>query len=107
LDAWATPAFEAVFKDEVGRLGVESLPLQQALSQSSHANGDSMDVMLIGSSEEPGCIRVRAGIFYTGVIPGCACADDPAPDSEYTEYCEVRFDIDRETAATRVTLLPG
>jgi len=50
-------------------------------------------------------IRVKAGIFYTGVIAGCSCADDPTPIDEQNEYCVVQFDIDRTTADATVTLL--
>jgi hypothetical protein len=48
---------------------------------------------------------VKAGIFYTGVIAGCSCADDPTPVDELNEYCVVQFDIDRMTAETTVRLL--
>jgi len=38
LAAWLTPDFEDAFKREVEQLGVEELPLQQGLSQSSYAS---------------------------------------------------------------------
>jgi hypothetical protein len=50
-------------------------------------------------------IRVKAGIFYQGVLGGCSCADDPTPASEINEYCEVQLDIDKSTAATAVELV--
>jgi hypothetical protein len=61
--------------------------------------------MVIAAREAPGVIRVKAGIFYTGVIAGCSCADDPTPINEQNEYCVVQFDIDRATADASVTLL--
>jgi hypothetical protein len=61
--------------------------------------------LIISVREDAGVIRVKAGMFYTGVIAGCSCADDPTPIDELTEYCVVQFDIDRATAATTVTLL--
>jgi len=48
---------------------------------------------------------VKAGLLYAGIIAGCSCADDPTPIDEVTEYCVVRFDIDKATAETKVTLL--
>jgi len=39
------------------------------------------------------------------ILPGCACSDDAAPDNEYTEYCEVLFTIDLQTADSTVSLL--
>jgi hypothetical protein len=104
LNAWATPAFRSVLKDEIERLEAEALPLQQGLSRSSHANRD-FRVMIISVSEGPSVIRVKAGIFYTGIIAGCSCADDPTPVDELPEYCELAFEIDKGTADTTVTLL--
>jgi len=87
------------------QLGAGHLPLQQGLSSSSHALDDQLDVMLISVTEEAGFLRVKAGLFYSGIIAGCNCADDPTPVDVNTEYCVVRLDIDKATAETTVTLL--
>lgn len=105
LAAWHTPDFEAVFKDEVRRLGAAKLPLQQGLSQSSHVSGGDYDVVVLGAQEEGQFVRVRAGIFYQGVIAGCSCADDPTPVDTLTEYCVLEFAIDKRTAEAEITLL--
>jgi hypothetical protein len=107
LTAWPTPVFNAVLKDEIEHLDAGLLPLQEALSQSSQANLDTLTVMILNVAEEPDCLRVKAGLFYTGIIAGCSCADDPTPVDEVNEYCEVRLDIDKKTAETTVTLLSG
>lgn len=104
LRAWQSPDFEAVMKEEIERLDADLLPLQQGLSQSSHAKSDKLSARIISVAEEADCLRVKAGLFYTGVIAGCSCADDPTPVDEINEYCEVRFDIDKRTAETTVTL---
>jgi len=105
LNAWGTPAFAAILKQEIEQAGAAPLPLQQGLSVSSVALGDKISVMINGISEDAGFIHARAGIFYSGIIAGCSCADDPTPVGENSEYCEVRFDIDKNTAETMVTLL--
>jgi len=105
LAAWQTPDFEDAFKHEVEQLGVEELPLQQGLSQGSYASDEHLKVIVISVSGKPGKIHVQAGIFYTGILPGCACSDDAAPDNEYTEYCEVLLTIDLQTAMSTVSLL--
>ncbi|MEJ2554072.1 MAG: hypothetical protein P8079_08700 [Gammaproteobacteria bacterium] len=84
-----------------------TLPLQQGLSQSSYAAEGGFQVMIISVAEGPGFIRAKTGIFYAGLIPGCCCTDDPTPASEYSEYCELQFDISKKTAETTVMLLPG
>ena len=105
LGAWNTPDFNAILKDEIEHLDADSLPLQQGLSQGSYASHDGISVMLISTTEGPAFIHVKTGIHFTGIIAGCNCADDPTPVAGHTEYCEVQFDIDKQTAETTVTLL--
>jgi len=105
LNAWGTPDFENTLKQEIAQIGAEQLPLQQGLSTSSHVVDNKLDVMILNVSEEAGFIRAKAGIFYTGIIAGCSCADDPTPINENNEYCVVQLDIDKVTAETTVTLL--
>ncbi|MCW9015161.1 MAG: hypothetical protein OQL06_15445, partial [Gammaproteobacteria bacterium] len=57
-------------------------------------------------SENSENILIKTGIFYSGIIAGCSCADDPTPTDEITEYCEVLFEINKQSAETRITLLP-
>jgi hypothetical protein len=105
LNAWGTPAFKEILKEEIERLDAGVLPLQKGLSQGSYTDGKGLAVMIIGVAEEPNLIRAKAGIFYTAMIAGCSCADDPTPVDDLQEYCEVQIDIDRTTAETTVTLL--
>jgi hypothetical protein len=105
LNAWGTPEFEDVLKREIEQIEAALLPLQQGLALSSHVSERPFQVMTIGMREEAGLIRVKAGIFYAGIIAGCSCADDPTPIDEQTEYCVVQISIDRSTADTTVTLL--
>ncbi len=106
LNAWGTADFEAAFKQEIAALDAANLPLQQGLSISSHVTERPVQAMVLSAGEDAGRIRVKAGIFYTGIIAGCSCTDDPTPMSELNEYCVVQFDIDPETAETTATLLP-
>lgn len=106
INARGTPGLVDVLKQELEQLAPEQLPLQQGLSAGSHVHDAGFSVMVFGVSEENDFIRARAGIFYTSVIAGCSCADDPTPISELNEYCEVRLAIDKNTAETTVTLAP-
>lgn len=106
LSAWGSPEFIAVLKQEIEQLDASQLPLQKGLAHSSHVTDRPFQAMIINAHEAPGQLRVKAGIFYTGIIAGCSCADDPTPIDEQTEYCVVEFDINRTTAEAKVTLLP-
>ena len=107
LNAWGTPEFNDILVQEIEQLTIDQLPLQQGLSTGSHALDNKLRAMIISIADEENCIRARAGIFYTGVIAGCSCADDPTAVNEESEYCEVQLDIDKATAGTTVVLLAG
>lgn len=105
LNAWGTPEFGDALKQEIEQLDAAHLPLQQGLSGSSHVTERPFQAMLLSVREEPTLILVRMGVFYTGTVAGCNCADDPSPIDEQNEYCVVQLGIDRLTADTTVSLL--
>ena len=105
LNAWGTPGFEDILKAEVEQLDVDQLPLQQGLSYTSSVTDSQRKVIISRVSDGEGCIQVRAGIFYSGILSGCSCADDPTAVEEQAEYCEVQIEIDKKTAETKVVLL--
>lgn len=105
LNAWGRPDFESVLKSEIQSIDRNALPLQQGLTQSSQVSNSKINVVVLNTDEDKNLITVKTGIFYSGIIAGSCCADDPTPVDELTEYCEILFKIDRNTAATEVTLL--
>ena len=105
LNARGTSDFEAILKKEIELMDAGQLPLQQGLTTGSYVINGKLKAMIIGISEEPDFIRVKAGIFYSGIIAGCACADDPTPINEESEYCVVQLNIDKHTAETTIALL--
>lgn len=105
VKAWNQPGFSATLKHEIEQLPSGQLPLQQCLSSSSHALDDAVSVMVLGASDDPGFIHARVGVFFSGIIAGCSCADDPTPVDTQNEYCELRLTIAKATAETAVTPL--
>lgn len=102
LRAWGTPDFPAVLKQEMAQLDHAELPLQQGLSTGNYVSDAPITVTIRSMTETEKVIRVKAGIFYQGIIGGCSCTDDPTPASDINEYCEVQLDIDLESAITSV-----
>ncbi len=102
LRAWGTPEFGRVFKQELALVGNHALPLRKALSVGSHVTETPLTVMVISMQETPTTIRIHAGLFFTSIIAGCSCADDPTPMSEYPEHCELVLEIDRASAETEL-----
>ncbi|MBA3031564.1 MAG: hypothetical protein KKF85_16375 [Gammaproteobacteria bacterium] len=105
VKAWNQPGFRATLKHEVEQLPSGQLPLQQGLTSSSHALDDAISVMIISVSDDPAFIHAKVGVFFSGIIAGCNCADDPTPVDTQNEYCELQLTIAKATAETSVTLL--
>ena len=108
---WNRPMFRATLIDEIQTLGADHpalQPLLQAgLRQTSAVADDALAVHLRSSCEQEGHILVQLGIFYSGIIAGCSCADDPSPVDTITEHCELLLDIDLATGQARAALCDG
>ncbi len=105
IKSWGDSSFKRMLKEEIEQLDAQLLPLQAGLSQGSYVSESKFSAMILGVSEEAGFISAKSGIFYTSIIAGCNCADDPTPIDEQTEYCEIQFDINKVTAEANVYLL--
>lgn len=104
LRAWNTPEFEAVFKRELS--AANTLPLQNYLSYGSVALADSLKIMVLKSWDDDAAIHIKTGVFFSSIITGCQCADDPTPLDELPEYAEVEVVIDKHTGEARYQTSP-
>jgi hypothetical protein len=44
-------------------------------------------------------------VFFSGILSGCSCADDPTPVEAQAEYCELAIAIDTASGEADVTVL--
>lgn len=107
LAHWQTDLFEETFKHEVSRLSVDELPLQQAITVGSIASLDDFSVIINRIAEQHDFIIINTGIFYSSILAGCSCADDPTPLDKNTEYCEIQFRINKYNAETETRIIPN
>ena len=105
LKSWNTPEFNDTLINEIKKLNSTQLPLQQALSQSSYVSESDFSVSILNTKEIENEIVAKASIFFTGIIAGSCCSDDPTPVDELQEYCELELKINKETAEVVITLL--
>lgn len=105
LAAWPGADFNKIFREEIQGINASLLPLQEGLSQTSYVSDGGIEAVVLGVSETENNIRVKASIFYSGIIAGSCCADDPTPVDTQTEHCHMQFDIDKKTAETVVTII--
>lgn len=97
--------FKKMFKEEIQQLDTSLLPLQDGLSQTSYVGDTGINVVILNISETENNIQVKASIFYSGIIAGSCCADDPTPVDTQTEHCDMQFYIDKQTAETKVVII--
>lgn len=102
---WGTPAFEAVFKDELAKQAAQ-LPLHRALVSGNHVADDPVTVIINSAIENDGLILISAGIFFKGLLLGCSCSDDPSGPNESNEYCEIQVTLNLANAIAMVALVP-
>lgn len=105
LQAFGTSNFAYIVKQEIKNISAESLPLQQGLSLSSYVGNAPFSITILNTTDKNNTLIIKAGVFYTGIIAGCSCSDDPSPVDEQNEYCEIQFSVDKDTAETDITLL--
>lgn len=103
--AYNTEQFIKIAKDEIGKIDPSLLPLQEGLSLSSYVGKTPFSITVLNVSDEDKELIIKAGVFYTGIIAGCNCSDDPSPVDEQNEYCEIILCINKNTAETVIHLL--
>ncbi len=105
LKAWNTDTFKSVFINEVNSLPVDALLLQSALQMGSYATRDNFQIMINALTENDTHLIITSGIFYSSLIAGCNCSDDPTPVDLNAEYCELQFTINKSNAETDITVI--
>jgi len=61
--------------------------------------------MVNSMDEQSENILITAGIFYSSIIAGCNCSDDPTPVDLNSEYCEMLFIINKSNAETCIKIM--
>lgn len=107
LKARNSPDFNKTLKEELERLDSGQLPLQQGLSATSYALDDKPEIIFLSAADDESCIRAKVGVFFSGIVAGCSCADDPTPVEPQSEYCELDVRIDKATALATITVAVG
>jgi hypothetical protein len=94
-----------VLRTEIEALPHEALPLQEALHHSSQVSADPFQVIIIRVDETADQILAVASLFYSGVVDGCSCADDPTPIDTLTENCMLEICLNKLDAAASFSLV--
>ncbi len=102
LRDWTTDSFKQTLKNEIENLKTGTLPLEHGILQGGLIDDSNITATILSSTETASQIKTRAGIFFTEVVGGCNCNDDPI---EINVYCEIRISINKTTADADIDAL--
>ncbi len=100
---WRKTSFTHTLKRELERLGPGGLPLQQGSSRGGPVDDRDIEVSVIRVADNADAIHARVGIFFSEIIAGCSCGDEPMAQNA---YCELRVAIDKATAEVAFEVVP-
>ena len=98
----ATGTIEKALKRELEGLPPGTLPLDRGTTRGGFVDDSDISVTVIDIQQSELNIRSRVGVFFTEIIVGCSCGDDPFPENA---YCELRVSIDRTTAKAEFEII--
>ncbi|MCW8891038.1 MAG: glucosamine--fructose-6-phosphate aminotransferase [Sedimenticola sp.] len=101
LQDWATADFEASLKTELMALDPGLLPLQKGVNQGGYVDASNLELSLLSANDNGGEIAAKVGLFFSEIIAGCSCGDDPVTEAV---YCEMNITIEKLTAVAHIEL---
>ncbi len=101
LHVWPGPDFAATLKAELEALPAGSLPLAQGGTLGGYVDDSTIVASVMGVAETAQAIDATVGIFFSEILTGCSCSEDP---DIQPAYCEFAVTIDKRTAMATVSL---
>lgn len=99
---WASDSFKPALKHEIESLKTGTLPLEKGLSQGGHIDDNDITATILSVSDNQLMIEAKVGIFFTEIVGGCNCNDDPM---EINAYCEMKINIDKQSAEADIVAI--
>ena len=96
---WHTQDFSSSFNREILGLPPGTLPLQSRGMQNGLVDDTNLSLVVLQQAETETAYKVKAGVFFSEIIGGCSCGDDPAAENA---YCEVWIEISKATAEANI-----
>lgn len=102
LQHWNTAQFSPAIKQALEELPSGSLPLEKATTQGGMVDDKNISVGILNMQTNAPYIQIKFSVFFTEIIGGCNCHDDPA---EANVYCEMLAKLHKQSGETSFTLL--
>ena len=99
---WPHGSWKSTLKREIEALPSGSLPLEYAVARCGIVDDGDVSVTVINASQDSSSIQVKVGVFFTEIVAGCVCGEDPTAENG---YCELLVHIDKITGAADFELI--
>lgn len=103
LRDWDSDFFARTLKSEIENLPAGTMPLDQGTSQGGFVDDENIAVTVLRAKDGEDSVQADVGVFFTEVVAGCSCGDEPMAQHA---YCEIRVRIDKATAETEFSVIP-
>jgi hypothetical protein len=94
LRNFGSDSFTATLKRELETLGSGVLPLERGTTQGGRVDDSNLSATIIRVGEDAQFIRALVGVFFSEIVGGCSCGDEPVAENA---YCEIQVLIDKQT----------
>lgn len=94
--------FKRILKDEIEACDKKLLPLEKGTAQGGYVSDNAITATVLRIIDQADSILALVGIFFTEVVICCGCGDEPMTTNA---YCEMYFDINKQTAETKITII--
>ncbi len=101
LSDWGQTCFEQTLKQELQQLNHDQLPLQKSVTEGGLVDDSAIEATIIRSADDGAYINIKAGIFFTEIVPSCSCGDEPQAKPV---YCDITIIIKKDTAEAEFVL---
>ena len=99
---WESDTFTQTLKSELENLETSIIPLDKGTSQGGYVDDSNITATVLRVSDDMTTIHAHVGIFFTEIVVGCGCGDDPMPTNA---YCEMQIDIDKATGESAFIII--
>ncbi|MCW8955439.1 MAG: glucosamine--fructose-6-phosphate aminotransferase [Gammaproteobacteria bacterium] len=79
-------SFKKMLKHRIEHLRPGSLPLDKGTTQGGIVDDNNISASILAISEAEHSVNIKAGVFFTEIVGGCSCGDDPIT---INAYCDI------------------
>lgn len=102
LSQYPSDKFKQTLKAEIELCDKKLLPLEKGTTQGGYVSDEPITATVLRVLDQNDIIRAVVGVFFTEIVICCGCGDDPMP---VNTYCEMQFDIDKQNAESKITII--